>query len=101
MKMFYDDEPEEDIEGYNYDDNDESEDEDIERENYDEDEYNEDDRSEFEQPYSNSALRKATTNNPRVYPCPTCKQPNRLTPKDIALGYQCDECADLAENGGF
>ncbi len=78
-------------------DNDESEDEeDIERENY-----NEDDRSEFEHPYSNSALRKATANNPRIYPCPTCKQPNRLTPKDIALGYQCDECADRAENGCF
>ncbi len=95
--MFYDDdEPEEDIEGYNYDNNDESEDyKDIERE------YDDDDRSEFEHPYSNSALRKATANNPRIYSCPTCKQPNRLTTKDISLGYQCDECADRAENGGF
>jgi hypothetical protein len=62
--------------------------------------YDDDDRSMFEKPYSNSALRKATKNNPRIYPCPTCKKPNKLTLKDVRLGYQCDECADR-EEGAF
>jgi len=44
-----------------------------------------------------SALRRATKSNPRIYPCPTCGEPNRLTAKDVARGYQCDECADIAE----
>ncbi len=48
---------------------------------------------------SGSALRKATRYNPRIYPCPTCKQPNRLTQKDKNLGYQCDQCA--ARDEGF
>ncbi|MBU2060303.1 MAG: hypothetical protein KKH44_00435 [Bacteroidetes bacterium] len=48
-----------------------------------------------------SALRRATKYNPRIYPCPTCKEPNRLTKKDIDLHYQCDECADRAEGGGW
>lgn len=58
------------------------------------------DRSEFQDPHGTSALRRATRGNPRNRPCPTCKQPNRLTPKDVALHYQCDECADRDE-GGF
>lgn len=60
-----------------------------------------DDRSEFADPGGNSALRAATANNPRNCPCPTCKAENVLTPKDVALGYQCDRCADLAEGGGY
>lgn len=44
-----------------------------------------------------SALRAASRSNPRNLPCPTCGAPNRLTPKDKRLGYQCDECADRAE----
>ncbi len=48
-----------------------------------------------------SALRRATKSNPRCYPCPTCGKPNMLTAKDKALGYQCDECADRAEGGGY
>ena len=48
-----------------------------------------------------SALRRATKNNPRTLPCPTCKEPNRLTPKDKALGYQCDSCADRDEWGAW
>ena len=48
-----------------------------------------------------SALRRATRNNPRIYPCPTCKRENMLTPKDKARGYQCDICADLDEGVGF
>lgn len=36
----------------------------------------------------------------RTRTCPTCKNPNRLTDEDRALGYQCDECADRAEGRG-
>jgi hypothetical protein len=46
-----------------------------------------------------SALRCASAHNPRNLPCPTCEEPNRLTPKDVALGYQCDACADRLERG--
>jgi hypothetical protein len=53
----------------------------------------------FAFPGSNSALRAATPTNPRNLPCPTCEQPNRLTPADRARGYQCDSCADRAERG--
>jgi len=59
----------------------------------------EDDRSEFADPGGTSALRAATPSNPRNLPCPTCGQPNRLTPKDKALGYQCDACSDAVERG--
>ena len=31
------------------------------------------------------------------YPCPTCKEPNRLTRRMYAKGYQCDQCADREE----
>ena len=44
-----------------------------------------------------SALRASGKHNPRNLPCPNCKEPNRLTPKDRQLGYQCDECADREE----
>jgi hypothetical protein len=53
----------------------------------------------FQDPGGNSALRRATRNNPRNLPCPDCGQPNRLTPADRAAGYRCDECADRAEMG--
>lgn len=56
--------------------------------------------SDFADPGGNSALRAATKSNPRNKPCPTCKQKNRLTPKDVALGYQCDSCANKVERGG-
>lgn len=46
-----------------------------------------------------SALRAASARNPRDLPCPTCKAPNRLTREDRARGYQCDACADRAEQG--
>lgn len=55
----------------------------------------------FADPGGNSALRAATKDNPRVHDCPTCHQPNRLTPIDVAHGYQCDDCADRAERGGY
>jgi len=54
-------------------------------------------RSEFEKPYSNSALRRSSYRNPRNQPCPTCKRENMLTPADVKRGYQCDYCADMAE----
>jgi DNA-directed RNA polymerase subunit RPC12/RpoP len=51
----------------------------------------------FADPHGHSALRAG----PRVYPCPTCKQPNRLSAADVRHGYQCDECADKAEGRGW
>lgn len=44
-----------------------------------------------------SALRAASKSNPRNLPCPTCKQPNKLTPADVRQGYQCDDCAKREE----
>ena len=58
-----------------------------------------DDRSEFADPGGRSALRAATRDNPRNRPCPTCGRKNALTPKDVALGYQCDRCANAQESG--
>jgi len=58
-----------------------------------------DERLEFADPGGNSALRAASRSNPRNLPCPTCGEPNWLTPKDVALHYQCDVCADRAEGG--
>jgi hypothetical protein len=46
-----------------------------------------------------SALRSAGKHNPRNRPCPTCKEPDVLTPADVERGYQCDACADQAERG--
>jgi len=62
--------------------------------------YEDDDesRSMFANP--GSALRASSRSNPRNLPCPTCGQPNRLTPKDKRLGYQCDTCADREEGVG-
>jgi hypothetical protein len=77
------------------------EEEDYEEEDYEEEDYEEEDDcedySEFADPGGHSALRAITPSNPRNLPCPTCKQPNRLTPKDRDLGYCCDPCADRAE----
>jgi hypothetical protein len=59
--------------------------------------YDDDDGLDFAM--EGSALRCASAHNPRNLPCPTCEEPNRLTPKDVALGYQCDACADRLERG--
>lgn len=66
--------------------------------------YDEDYREDWEVPSidfkdNKSALRAATKSNPRNLPCPNCGRKNMLTPKDKALGYQCDTCADQAERG--
>lgn len=53
----------------------------------------------FADPGGNSALRAATRDNPRDYPCPTCGDENRLTAQDVAQGYQCNHCADQCERG--
>jgi hypothetical protein len=53
----------------------------------------------FARPGSNSALRRASKRNPRNLPCPTCKEPNKLTPADVRAGLQCDNCADRDERG--
>lgn len=55
----------------------------------------------FADPGGRSALRASSRSNPRNLPCPTCKQPNRLTPADVRKGYQCDSCADRDEGYGF
>lgn len=55
----------------------------------------------FADPGGRSALRAATPSNPRNLPCPTCGEPDRLTPADVACGYQCDACADRCERGGY
>ena len=56
-------------------------------------------RSQFAEPGGKSALRASTKRNPRNRPCPTCGEPNRLTPADVKRGYQCDACAARAEGG--
>lgn len=54
----------------------------------------------FEDPSGRSSLRAESPTNPRNLPCGTCGEPDTLTPKDKALGYQCDDCADRAEGWG-
>lgn len=70
---------------------------------YDEDYYDDDewaDRVErFADPGGNSSLHAADESNPRNLPCGTCGYPNRLTPRDVAQGYQCDACANALERG--
>jgi hypothetical protein len=53
------------------------------------------DRIRFADPGSGSALRAGV----RDQMCPTCHGKNRLTREDVALGYQCDECANALERG--
>lgn len=61
--------------------------------------YDGDSECDFAEPGGRSALRASRKGNRRNLPCPTCREPNRLTPADKALGYQCDSCADRAEGG--
>lgn len=56
-------------------------------------------RIHFADPGGKSALRAAGKGNPRNRSCPNCRRRNVLTPADVALGYQCDRCADAAERG--
>ena len=58
-----------------------------------------DNGDDFADPGGNSALRAASRSNPRNLPCPTCREPDVLTPRDRRLGYQCDACANQAERG--
>jgi hypothetical protein len=53
----------------------------------------------FADPGGASALRAATEDNPRNRPCPTCGVENRLTPIDVARGYQCNSCSEAEEFG--
>jgi len=55
----------------------------------------------FADPGGDSALRAATPDNPRTYPCPTCHEDNVLTRLDVQAGYQCDHCARIAEYGEY
>lgn len=65
--------------------------------------YDDNERAERERIFESagSALRRSTRGNPRSLPCPTCKEPNRLTPADVRRGYQCDACADRDEGLGW
>jgi hypothetical protein len=73
-------------------------DDDIDENNNDSDVTNENiDGIGFADPGGTSSLRAATVDNPRMYPCPTCGAKNRLTPIDVARGYQCDNCAETVE----
>lgn len=65
------------------------------------DDCEDDDLSMFADPGGRSALRAESEHNPRNLPCPTCGEPDRLTPADRARGYQCDDCADACERGGY
>lgn len=49
----------------------------------------------FRDPGGESALYPGK----RIYPCPTCGMPNKLTAKDVKAGYQCDNCANGLERG--
>lgn len=60
----------------------------------------EDDNVEFAEPGGRSSLRAASASNPRNLPCPNCGCADRLTPQDVARGYQCNSCADRAEGYG-
>ncbi len=74
---------------------------DEDEDDFDDDfDFDEDDEPVFADPGGRSALRAASKDNPRDQPCPNCGGPNRLTPADVALGYQCDTCADAAEGHG-
>jgi predicted RNA-binding Zn-ribbon protein involved in translation (DUF1610 family) len=66
---------------------------------YEDDDFEDGPDMDFAEPGGRSALRAASKSNPRNLPCPNCGQPNKLTPRDRALGYQCDACADRAESG--
>lgn len=50
-------------------------------------------QQEFYDPGGESALRAGVRNQP----CPTCGEPDRLTEKDVRLGYHCDVCASRLE----
>ena len=58
-------------------------------------------RQRFADPGGESALHAETATDKRIYPCPTCHQPNRLTRKDKQSHYQCDACAKRDEGGGY
>ena len=70
------------------------------RKNYDPEEWDKM-RNRFADPGGTSALHPETRNNPRIYTCPTCKEENVLTARDVKKGYQCDRCADEAEGISF
>lgn len=57
------------------------------------------DISEFADPGGRSSLYAATEDDPRIYPCPDCGQPNRLTLRDKRAHHCCNSCADRNEAG--
>ncbi len=57
------------------------------------------DQIQFADPTGRSSLRAASKSNPRNLPCPSCGEPDRLTPADRAQAYCCDACANRNERG--
>jgi hypothetical protein len=53
----------------------------------------------FADPGGESALRAATSSNPRNQTCPDCDTKNVLTVEDRRLGYCCNRCAERKERG--
>lgn len=76
-----------------------SEDGDLELDDDELDEQAEWEDEDFADPGGESALRAESETNPRCHPCPTCGWPDRLTQRDVSLGYQCDSCASARERG--
>jgi predicted RNA-binding Zn-ribbon protein involved in translation (DUF1610 family) len=71
-----------------------SEESELPDEDMDEEEYR---RVRFADPNGDSALWPETENNPRIFPCPTCGEPNVLTQRDVDSHYQCNRCANRDE----
>jgi hypothetical protein len=53
----------------------------------------------FHDPGGRSSLYAATEDDPRIYPCPDCGEPNRLTLRDMRAHHCCNACADRNEAG--
>lgn len=65
------------------------------------DRYNDrDDWENYGEPFADPGGVSALRAGRLAYPCPTCKQPDRLSAADVRHGYQCDACADRMERGG-
>lgn len=54
-------------------------------------------RAGFARPFSGSALLAGD----KTQACPTCKEPARLSQRDVLRGYQCDSCAAAVDGVGF
>ena len=72
-----------------------SSDTDINKESYDMDSDDEANRD------YHRKINKVLKQDKKRYPCPTCGQKDALDSYQQSKGYQCDDCADRAEGGGY